>query len=120
MALLACVSRAAPGFGLAFEILNAIAMTQETILLPLIASDLFGDKSSARVRGNFVSVCAIGYAVSSYIMNCVSDRWHSYRPILIVYAVLFAAVTVLMQVEIRRGEREREAILALEDAEGED
>ena len=120
LALLALVNKAAPGLGLAYELLFPFVLTQETILLPVIASDLFGERSDAKALGIFVSISAVGYSASSFVMNFVRDRAGSYTPVLLVCAALFAAVTVLMQLEIRRGERVREAILAKEEADGED
>ena len=117
--LLAFVSKAAPGFGLAYEVLSPFAMTQETVLLALIASDLFGEKSNAKVLGILVSVSAVGYASSAFLLNRLYDRLGSYQLILIGSAVLLAAATLLIQIEIRRGEKERDAILAREDADAE-
>lgn len=120
MGLLAFVSKAAPGFGLAYEVLSPFALTQETVLLALIASDLFGERSNAKALGILVSISAVGYAASAFLLNRLYDRLGSYQLILIGSAVLLAAATILMQIEIRRGEKERDAILARENAEGED
>ena len=118
--LLAFVSRAAPGFGLAYEVLSPFAMTQETVLLALIASDLFGEKSNAKVLGILVSVSAVGYASSAFLLNRLYDRLGSYKMILIGSAVLFAAAAILMQIEIRRGEKTRERLLDAQETKGED
>ena len=80
-----------------------------TVLLPLLASDLYGEQSVTQATGVFLSVNYVGYAVGGVVINRAFDLARSYIPILFVFAGLMVLVTVLIAVLIRRGEAARDA-----------
>ncbi|MBQ7565711.1 MAG: MFS transporter [Oscillospiraceae bacterium] len=94
----------------------AFAMPLETIMLPLIVADMFGEKSFAKIMGLFVSICTAGYAVGAPITNRVYDVVGSYRPALFVMVGLMAVVTVTFQLILTVSGRERDKIIAAETA----
>ena len=99
----------AESYGLAtiYEIVFAFAVPMETVMLPLLANDLFGSKDYARMLGLFVAVNTAGYALGSPAVNLVYDATGSYKNILQVLSLIMAVITVCMQLILRRAEQER-------------
>lgn len=96
---------------LIYAALAALALPLETVMLPLIAGDLFGEREFAKMLGIFVSVNTAGYAVGPLITNLCFDMVGTYRPVFLIYSAVMIAVTagfllVHRQVAAVRGEVE--------------
>ena len=94
----------------------SLALPMETIMLPLLAADLFGDREFEKLLGIFVSINTAGYAVGVPMSNLSHDLLGSYRPALIATACLMAAVTAAYQFILRAAERKRAEVEAGEAA----
>ncbi len=116
MAALALISNSAGGNASAmiYGIVSALALPLETIMLPLYAGDLFGEKDYSKMVGIFIAVNYAGYAVGSPVINAVYDICRSYVPAFVFCAVLMAAVTVTMQIVIGKAHCFRETVVAQE------
>lgn len=101
------------GFILAiiFAVVSQFAMPLETIMLPIYTSDLFGQKSYAKILGLIVSANVAGYAVGSPVMNLCYDLFNSYVPALYLVGGIMVAVFVLLQFVISSAHKERNKIL---------
>ena len=112
--LLAAIKGDDLGFVLAviFTVVSQYALPLETIMLPIYASDLFGQRSYAEVLGLFVSVNTAGYAVGSPLMNLCYDAFSSYVPALIIVGCIMAAVFVLLQFVISSAHKEQKRVMA--------
>ena len=101
--LLAVVQVGAVGnvVAMVFGVLSSAALPLETIMLPLITSELFGKKSYAKLLGIFVSVNTAGYAIGVPVSNLCYDLLGSYRPVLLLLAVIMIAVTIAFWVVLR-------------------
>lgn len=121
--LLAAIKGDDLGFILAviFTVLSQYALPLETIMLPIYASDLFGQRSYAEVLGLFVSVNTAGYAVGSPLMNLCYDVFSSYVPALLIVGAVMVAVFVLLQFVISAAHKEQKRVMAeFEAKEAED
>ena len=107
MPILAFVSDDPVGRGLAsvYPYVYAAAMPLETIMLPLIAADLFGEKEYGKMLGIFVSVNTAGYACGPFVINLVYDIISTYTPILLVYACVMAVITVTFFVSQKQADK---------------
>ena len=92
-------------FAMIYGIFSSLALPLETIMLPIYAGDLFGQKSFNKVLGIFVSVNVTGYAVGAPVINFVFDKYGSYNPGFILCAVLMMVVIIAMQVIISAAHR---------------
>ena len=112
--MLAMVQGNRMGFVLAvgFTILGQFSQPLETIMLPLYASDLFGNKSYAKVLGIFVSVNVAGYAIGAPAFNLCYDIFGSYVPALLFVAGVMAVILVLLQFVISSAHKEQKKIEA--------
>lgn len=110
--LLAVIRGNELGFVLAivFTVIGQFSMPLETIMLPLYASDLFGNRSFAKVLGIFVSVNVSGYAIGAPAFNLCYDIFGSYVPALILVGCVMAAVLVLLQFVISAAHKEQKKI----------
>lgn len=109
------------GFVLAvvYIILHQCALPLETIMLPIYAADLFGQKSYSKVLGICVSVNVAGYACGGYLMNLCFDIFKSYVPALYIVGFLMIAILILLQIVISAAHREQKRIEAELTADGE-
>jgi MFS family permease len=117
--LLAVTQGNALGFYLAliYMVVSKVALPLETVMLPIFAADLFGQKSYVKVMGLFVSVSTAGYAVGAPLMNACYDIFASYVPALILVSVLMCFIFVLMQFVISAAHKEQVRILEKEITE---
>ena len=88
----------------------AVAMPLETIMLPLIVADLFGEKQYGKMLGIFVSVNTAGYACGPFIINVVYDMIGTYTPILLVYACVMVAITVAFCISQKQADKIKKGI----------
>ena len=85
----------------------SLALPMETIILPLLAADLFGDREFEKLLGIFVSVSTAGFAVGVPLSNLCHDLLGSYRPALMATACVMAGVTAAYQFILRASDRKR-------------
>lgn len=112
MVVLMLVTNSASGrmFAFAYCILAALALPLETIMLPIFASDLFGQKSVNKFMGLFVSINTAGYAVGAPVVNLSYDVFGNYTVALVGSAIIMILVTVAMQYVITASHKERKRI----------
>ena len=88
-------SPAGKHLALVYSLVSSFALPLETIMLPLIASDLFGEKSYAKIMGILLAFNTTGYAVGSPLTNLVYDKTGSYVPMFYVLVVLMGGVIAI-------------------------
>ena len=112
MLLLAFVTNSPIGMAIAmiYSIFSSLALPLETIMLPIYASDLFGDRSYEQVLGIFVAVNVAGYATGTPIVNLCHDALGTYKPALVICAIVMVAVTLTMQIVITKAHKLRSDI----------
>ena len=66
----------------------SMALPVMTILVPLLASSLFGYQAQNQYNGIFLSMVSAAGIVASPISNAVYDRIGTYSPVFLVAAVL--------------------------------
>jgi len=97
-------------------VFSAIALPLETIMLPLYAADLFGEKSYNKILGLFVSFNTAGYAVGSPLINSFYDLTGSYKTIIFILAGIMAIVMLTLQFVITGAHKVRDEILEAEQS----
>ncbi len=109
MLMLAFVTNSPLGriMAMIYGIFSALALPLETIMLPLYASDLFGDKSFDKVLGVFVSVNSVGYALGSVVINTCYDIFGSYKGVFIACALAMTLIFLILQYVITKAHKQR-------------
>lgn len=92
-------------FAMIYGVFSSLALPLETIMLPIYAGDLFGQKSFNKILGLFVSVNTAGYALGAPVINFVFDKFGTYSPGFILCAVVMIGVIIAMQFVISAGHR---------------
>ena len=101
---------------MACGVFSAIALPLETIMLPLYAADLFGNKSYNKILGIFVSFNTAGYAIGSPLINGFYDLFgKNYRPMIFALAILMGIVMISLQFVITGAHKVRDEIIAQEN-----
>lgn len=96
---------------LMYAVLSSIALPLETVMLPIFANDLFGDKAYEKVMGLFVSVNTAGFAVGAPLMNWSFDRFGTYRPIFLVCAGIMIIVLIAFQFILNASQKVKKEII---------
>lgn len=94
-----------------YGIFSSLALPLETVMIPLVTSDLFGNAEFDRLLGLFVSFNTAGYAVGTPLVNMCFDSMGTYVPILYVLGVIMLIVTVCYQLVFSCAQRDKEGIL---------
>ena len=98
------------GCAVAWGALSSLALPLETVMLPLIAADLFGDKDFPKLVGIFVSLNTAGYAVGTPLVNLIYDLTGSYLTMLYIVAPVIAVLMVAFVFIIRSAHKVRDAV----------
>ena len=98
-----------------YGIFSSLALPLETILLPIYAGDLFGQKSFDKILGLFVSVNTAGYAVGAPVINFIYDMTGSYASGFVLCACVMLAVIVALQFVINAAHKKQKEIEAMQE-----
>ena len=108
--MLAMLTGSTQTLAMASGVVLAVSLPLETIMLPLIAADLFGDQDSARVLGILVAANTTGYAVGVPLSNLFFDWQGTYQNILLIMGGVMVAVALLIQYAIGASRKLRKNI----------
>ncbi len=92
-----------------YVIISRFALPLETVMVPLYASDLFGQKDFAKVLGIFVSANVTGYALGAPILNLCYDLFGTYAPALYVFAALMLGNLIMTQIVVKHAHKNEQA-----------
>ncbi len=92
-------------------IAGTIALPLETVMLPLFASEMFGDKSFIKVVGVFSAVNTAGLALGAPFANMCFDLFGGYNVAFIVFAFFMLFAIVVMNLCINSANRDKKKIL---------
>ena len=114
MVMLALVTNSPEGrvYAMIYGIFSSLALPLETIMLSLITTDLFGNKSFDKILGIVTALNIAGYAVGAPVMNWCYDALGTYVPFIWICVGIMAVVTVMYQFIITAAQKEREKVLA--------
>ncbi len=91
---------------------SAFALPLETVMLPIFASDLFGDKDSDKLLGIFVSANTLGFAMGAPLMNWTFDHFGTYKPVFTACVIIMIFVTIAFQYAITEAHARRKKTCA--------
>lgn len=112
--LLALLDTSATGmvFAMIFGILFSLALPLETLVIPLIANDLFGNASYDRFLGVLISMNYTGYALGAPVVNAFYDVFGTYTPILLIFGGLMLLIMFVFQFVITAANKQKKEIMA--------
>ena len=92
---------------LVFAVFYALALPLETLVIPLIVNEMFGNASYDKILGIFCAMNYTGYALGAPIVNLSYDLLGSYKPILLAFAILMIPVCIIFQFGINAAKKEK-------------
>lgn len=93
-------------------IMGTVALPLETVMLPLFASELFGDKSFVKIVGIFSAANTAGLALGAPFANMCFDIFNNYNLSFVVLALFMAFSITAMNFVVRAANRDKKIILA--------
>ena len=94
-----------------YGIVSSLALPLETIMIPIYASDMFGQKSFEQILGIFVSVNTLGLAIGSPAMGWCYDHFGSYKPMLIGAGTAMLLAIITMQFVLNAANKEKQKVM---------
>lgn len=91
--------------------LGRLALPIETVMLPLIAADLFGSNAMVGVIGVLVAAVKAGSCIDAPLCNFVYDITGSYIPIYVCFSIMMVLVAIGFQVVINTAYKDKQRIL---------
>ena len=98
--------------GFVYAVAFAFAMPLETLVIPLVANDLFGNANYDKILGILIAANYSGYAVGAPLVNKCFDLFGTYKPVLIVLAAVMLASMIIFQFIITVSNKEKAKIIA--------
>lgn len=93
-----------------WSVLSALAMPLETVMVPLIAADMFGEEDFSKMVGIFVSINTAGYAFGTPLANLIFDKCGTYKPMLFLTALLMLLIAISFYLILNVAERVRRQV----------
>lgn len=114
MVLLLFVSNSSAGqvISLVYVATSALALPLETVMLPIVTAELFGERSYSKMLGIVTAVSTAGYSTGPIIMNLFFDAFGSYNYAFMGAAVLMVCVAVGLQLVVSVARKERKRVEA--------
>ena len=82
---------------MAYAVIVGASLPLETVMLPLIAADLFGQKDYAKVMGIFVAINTTGYAVGGPVTNLFFDIFGTYQQVFLIFGGIMLVLMIVFQ-----------------------
>lgn len=90
-----------------YAVVSAFGLPIETIMMPLLARDMFGVRSYAKIMGIIVGIVQLGMCFGSIFTNAWFDRFGSYRVIFNIFAAAMIVITIVMNILITDAHADR-------------
>lgn len=97
--------------GMAGIVLSHLALPLETVMIPLLSGDMFGNKSLLNVMGVFVAMKSAGNCIDAPLCNLIFDMTGSYTPVYIAFCVLMIAVLIAFQFVITAAYKDKNKLI---------
>ena len=95
-------------------VLSNVAMPLETVIIPLMANDLFGSASYSKVLGIFMAMNSLGLCLGSPLGELLRNLAGNYRACFWLFSIVLAVVTVGFQFVLLAANKEKRKVLAAE------
>ena len=101
----------------AYAVAFAFAMPLETLVIPLVTNDLFGNANYDKILGYMIAANYSGYAVGAPVVNMCYDQFGTYKPVLLILAVVMLMSMIAFQFIITTAGKDRAKIIAAQEVQ---
>lgn len=99
-------------FGFVYAVAFAFAMPLETLVIPLVANELFGNANYDKILGVLIAANYSGYAIGAPTVNLCFDLFGTYTPVLLILAAVMLCSCIVFQFVITASAKDKAKILA--------
>ena len=96
-------------------VMSNIALPLETVMIPLMANDLFGSASYSKVLGIFMAMNSLGLCLGSPLGELFRNLAGNHRACFWFFSVVLVFVIFGFQFVLRSAKKQKDAILAAEN-----
>lgn len=94
-------------FAWIYSVCSSIALPLETIMIPLLVSEIFGKKCHAKIMGYYLGLNVFGYACGGPLADYFKQNVGTYDGILLAFCVIMALTAVMTQCTFVAAKRDR-------------
>ena len=105
------------GLAVSYSVFSSLALPLETVVIPLLVADLFGEKAFSKLSGIFIGFNYAGYALGGFICNWTFELTGSYTTILVTLGVLMAVIAIAYQLVLTSASKTRALVEAQQISE---
>ena len=98
-----------------YAVAFAFAMPLETLVIPLVTNDLFGNANYDKILGYMIAANYSGYAVGAPVVNLCYDKFGTYKPVLLVLAAVMLTSMIAFQFIITTASKDKAKIIAAQE-----
>jgi len=95
-------------------VIFAMALPIVTIIIPLLASSLFGYQAQAEYNGIFIAMVSAASIVANPVSDAIFDKIGSYSPVFFVAAALTVPLMGMYLLMYRHADKDRKKLEAAE------
>lgn len=99
-------------FAWIYSVCSSIALPLETILIPLLVSEVFGKKSHAKIMGYYLGFNVFGYACGGPLADYFKQNSNTYSGILAVFCVIMLITAITIQITFVVANKDRKVFEA--------
>lgn len=92
-----------------YSICSSIALPLETIIIPLLVSEMFGKKAHAKIMGYYLGLNVFGYACGGPIADFFKQNVGTYQGILVVFCFIMAITLITIEITFIVAKKDRKA-----------
>jgi MFS family permease len=92
-----------------YSVCSSIALPLETIMIPLLVSEVFGKKCHAKVMGYYLGLNVFGYACGGPIADYFKQNVGTYYGVLLAFSVIMVITAVAIQITFIAAKKDRVA-----------
>lgn len=107
-------------FAWIYSVCSSIALPLETILIPLLVSEIFGKKCHAKIMGYYLGINFFGYASGGPLADFFKQNFASYNGILAAFCVLMLITAIIIQTTFVFAKKDQVAFLTRLDESSEE
>ena len=96
-------------FAWIYSVCSSIALPLETILIPLLVSEIFGKKCHAKIMGYYLGINFFGYACGGPLADYFKRNSATYNGILTAFCVIMFITAMTIQTTFIVAKRDRNA-----------
>ena len=96
-------------FAWIYSVCSSIALPLETIMIPLLVSEIFGKKCHAKIMGYYLGINFFGYASGGPIADFFKQNSSTYNGILSVFCIIMFVTATIIQITFIVAKKDRKA-----------